>query len=146
MKKTLLYKKGVKIVSKCKMAVNCILEVLQDGNIHQFIEFQEKAKKEKVINDYKDRAVPNALTWLKQNNPDFLQVKKGEYLLRSANIKNVDTEYSLDAFDQTVARLLLYIEELNRFNWTKCSDAEFKEARRKLEVLRNVDNSIREIE
>lgn len=132
--------------SKRKQAVNCILQIVRDGKIHVFHEFQKEALKTGVINDYDDRAIPNALTWLKQNNPDFIQVKKGEYLLRSANKNNSNIEKSLGTFDDVVLRLLAYVEELGGFDWRKCSDAEFKEARRKMDVLKKVDASIKKIQ
>lgn len=80
------------------------------------------------------------------NNPDFIQVKKGEYLLRSANLKNYNVEFQLEAFDDIVSRLFFYIEELELFDWRKCSDAEFKEARRKLDVLNKLDETIKKIQ
>ena len=134
------------MVSKRKLAVDCILQIVRDGNIHVFQEFQEEALKKGVINDFDDRAVPNALTWLRQNDPDFIQVKKGEYLLRSANKINFNVEMPLVTFDDVVSRLLFYIEELGEFDWRKCSDAEFKEARRKMDVLKKVDISIKKIQ
>lgn len=134
------------MASKCRLAVECILQIVQDGNIHEYHEFMEKAIKCKVIDSFEDKAVSNALTWLKKNNPDFIQVKKGEYLLRTANIKNIDVDFSLDTFDDVVSRLLIYIRELSGFNWRRCSEAEFKEARRKLDVLNKLEDSIKQIQ
>lgn len=134
------------MVSKRKLAIDCILQIAKDGYIHEFHEFQNEALKNGIIKNFDDKAVPNALLWLKQNNPDFIQVKKGEYLLRSAKLKNVNVEFSPEAFDDVVSRLLFYVEELGAFDWRKCSDAEFKEARRKLDVLKKVDETIKKIQ
>lgn len=133
-------------MSKRKQATECILKIVRDGEPHEFHEFQEIAMKTGIINDFKDQAVSNALMWLTKNNPDFRKVQKGEYILEINNKEQMNIEEDTNSFDSTVARLMCFIGELDKFDWKRCSEAQFKEARRKMDVLKKLDSSIKKIQ
>lgn len=129
------------MASKRKAAIELILKIVSDGNTHEYRDFQAVALQTHVIADENDSAVSNALMWLKQNNPDFIQVRKGEYSLRRYDSEE-EMHMQFMSFDDTVDRLTYYMKKLNQFNWRKCSDAEWKEARRKMQVLEKLNGDL----